>query len=97
MFVALLMTLYAGIVPLADGAAQSTDTYSTHVAAPDRDTTLDITFPSPSRPGPKPTDERDADITFPSPAQSGAKSTDADITFPAPPAHTNDIVFPGKV
>lgn len=94
MFVALLMTLYAGIVPLADSPAQSTDTYSspTQVVAAPASIINDITNPL-----------RDADITNPAPGADDitnpnkprpSPGTDADITNPGP--GMDDITNPMK-
>lgn len=96
MFVALLMTLYAGIVPLADSSAQSTDIYSSPTqvqnlsvnAAPG---TLDIIHPSPGS-GAAATN----DIVHPSKPGGGA-TQDSDILHPSPGRDgVTDIVHPGR-
>ncbi|MCK2243340.1 MULTISPECIES: hypothetical protein [unclassified Crossiella] len=94
MLVAFLMTLYAGIVPLADSPAQSTDTYSspTQVVAAQVSVINDITNPL-----------GDSDITNPAPGKDDITNPnkprpsphrDADITNPAPKG--DDITNPTK-
>ncbi|MCO1581302.1 hypothetical protein M8C13_36685 [Crossiella sp. SN42] len=93
MFVALLMTLYAGIVPLADSTTQSTDIYSsptgsgqTVVTADWQASTTDLTHPF------GPTRGMLTDLTHP--VSPGATAND--LTHPNTPGcdQKDDLTHP---
>ncbi|MBP2477363.1 hypothetical protein JOF53_006235 [Crossiella equi] len=88
MYVALLMTLYAGIVPLADSSAQSTDIQLSleqpqHVVSASQPSPADVVYPEPKKPA-----DSVNDVTYP----TSFRPTDTDVVYPL----LDDVVYPTK-